>query len=363
MASRIPVYEPDLSGREKAYVNECIDSSWISSKGRFVDAFESSFASYIGVRHGLSVSNGTIAVHLAMLALGIGPGDEVITPTLTYIATVNPIRYVGAKPVFAESIKETWQLDPDDVERRITSKTKAIIVVHLYGHACDMDRFVDIARRHGIFLIEDCAEAIGTTYKGVHVGGFGDVSVFSFYGNKMITTGEGGMLVTNSEDRFRLAKRIKGQGLADNREYWHDILGHNFRMTNVCCAIGLAQLERVEEFIARKRRIAERYRTGLSNSTVVFHGESDGTVHSYWMCSILVPHSSVRDAVRKALADAGVETRPLFYPVHTMPMYATDGATFPVAEDIASRGINLPSGPTLALEDVDRICRIVKDAC
>jgi len=364
MADRIPVYEPDLSGREKEYVNECLDSSWISSKGRFVEEFESAFAEYVGVRKCLAVSNGTIAVHLAMLALDIGPGDEVIVPTLTYIATVNPVRYVGATPVFADSLYGTWQLDPDDVERRITPNTKAIIAVHLYGHACDMSRLVEIANRHGVFLVEDCAEAIGTTCDGQHVGTFGHAATYSFYGNKTITTGEGGAFAANDLALCDKARRLKGQGLADNREYWHDLIGHNFRMTNVCCAIGLAQLERVDEILAMKRKVAERYRSGLEGAKVEFHQEAEGTVHSYWMCTILVPRAELRDVVRDRLADEGVETRPVFYPIHTMPMYREDVADdYPVAEDIAARGINLPSGPRLPLEAVDRICRIVKEAC
>ena len=364
MADRIPVYEPDLSGREKEYVNECLDSSWISSKGRFVDEFESAFASHVGVDHCLAVCNGTIAVHLAMLALDIGPGDEVIVPTLTYIASVNPVRYVGATPVFADSLYGSWQMDPDDVERRITPKTKAIIVVHLYGQACDMGRFSEIAREHGVFLVEDCAEAIGTKVDGRHVGTFGDIATFSFYGNKTITTGEGGAFLTNDAALKDKARRLKGQGLADNREYWHDLIGHNYRMTNVCCAIGLAQLERVDELLARKRRIADRYRAGFEGSKVEFHAESVGTVHSYWMCTVLAPRAEARDVVREKLADEGIETRPIFYPIHTMPMYCEDVQDeYPVAVDIAARGINLPSGPGLALADVDRICGIVKDAC
>jgi perosamine synthetase len=196
---KIPVYQPSLNGNEKKYVNECLDSTWISSKGKFVSEFENSFASYVGVKHATTVSNGTVAIHLALLALGIGEGDEVIVPTLTYISSVNTIVYTGAKPVFVDSLQETWQIDPSDVIRKITPKTKAIMAVHLYGHPCDMDALVAICKEHNLFLVEDCAEAIGTLYKGKHVGTFGDVSTFSFFGNKTITTGEGGMVITNDE--------------------------------------------------------------------------------------------------------------------------------------------------------------------
>lgn len=192
---KIPVYQPSLTGNEKKYVNECIDSTWISSKGRFVVEFEEKFAAYTGVRHAASVSNGTVALHLALIALGVGPGDEVIVPTLTYISSVNAIVYTGATPVFVDSLENTWQMDPEDVKRKITPQTRAIMAVHLYGHPCDMDPLMEIVKGHGLFLVEDCAEAFGSLYKGKHVGSFGDIATYSFFGNKTITTGEGGWLL------------------------------------------------------------------------------------------------------------------------------------------------------------------------
>jgi perosamine synthetase len=224
---RIPVYAPDLSGNEKKFVTECIDTSWISARGRFVADFETGFAQYIGAENVTTVCNGTVALHLAMLALGIGPGDEVIVPTLTYVATANAVTYVGAKPVFVDSDPISWQISPACISKSITSKTKAIIPVHLYGDSCDMDSIMAIANEHNLFVIEDCAEAIGTTFKGRHVGTFGDVATFSFFGNKTITTGEGGMVAVKSKEVFDRARRIKGQGLAANREYWHG---------NRCCS-------------------------------------------------------------------------------------------------------------------------------
>ncbi|MFT4802645.1 MAG: perosamine synthetase, partial [Flavobacteriaceae bacterium] len=286
---KIPVYQPSLNGNEKKYVNECLDSTWISSKGKFVSEFENSFASYVGVKHATTVSNGTVAIHLALLALGIGEGDEVIVPTLTYISSVNTIVYTGAKPVFVDSLQETWQIDPSDVIRKITPKTKAIMAVHLYGHPCDMDALVAICKEHNLFLVEDCAEAIGTLYKGKHVGTFGDVSTFSFFGNKTITTGEGGMVITNDETLHDRAVHFKGQGLAKHRQYWHDVIGYNYRMTNICAAIGLAQLEQVENVLIEKKRVADTYRKCLENTSVTFHNQiGDDINHSYWMCSILV---------------------------------------------------------------------------
>jgi perosamine synthetase len=351
----IPVYQPDLRGNEKKYVNECLDTSWISSRGRFVGEFEARFAERIGVPHAASVCNGTVALHLALLALGIGPGDEVLVPTLTYIASVNAVTYTGATPVFVDSLRDTWQMDPEDARRHITPRTRAILPVHLYGHACDMDALLAIAQEHRLFIVEDCAEAFGTLYKGRHVGTFGDISTFSFFGNKTITTGEGGMVVSPDKTLIERSRHFKGQGLAEHREYWHDVIGYNYRMTNVAAAIGLAQLERADEFIAAKRRLAERYRKLLNGLPLHMHAESADTTHSYWMISALVENPEERDPLRSHLARCGIETRPLFYPAHTMPMYARSYRRHPVAEDLAWRGINLPSWPGLSVKQVETI--------
>ena len=355
----IPVYQPDLSGNEKRYVNECLDTSWISSRGRFVSEFEERFAKRVGVEHAASVSNGTVALHVALLALGIGPGDEVIVPTLTYIASVNAISYTGAIPVFVDSVPDTWQIDPDDIVRHITPRTRAIMPVHLYGQACDMDAIMDIARRHRLFVVEDCAEGFGTLYHGRHVGTFGDISTFSFFGNKTITTGEGGMVVSPDKTLIERTRHLKGQGLAAHREYWHDVVGFNYRMTNIQAAIGLAQLERADGFIARKRAIAAHYAQGLRGMPVQVHREAPDTVHSYWMVSVLVEHPEHREPLRKHLADAGIETRPLFYPVHTMPMHSKNFRRHPVAEDLAWRGINLPSFPGLSDVQINFIVKSI----
>lgn len=355
MEIKYPVYQPSLTGNEKKYVLECLDSTWISSKGKFINQFEKSFADYIGVTHATSVCNGTVALHLAMLALGIGPDDEVIVPTLTYIASVNSIVYTGATPVFVDSIEDTWQMDPADVIQKITPKTKAVLAVHLYGHACDMEALSKICKERDLFLIEDCAEAIGTKFKGKHVGTFGDISTFSFFGNKTITTGEGGMVVTNDQTLYDRANHFKGQGLAMHRQYWHDVVGYNFRMTNICASIGLAQLEQIDHFISRKREIAEYYQKGLANSKYKFHQETENVFHTYWMCSILVDSPDKREPLRNHLAAAGIETRPLFYPVHTMPMYAQRFQKHKVAEKLGWLGINLPSYPGLSNEDLDYI--------
>jgi perosamine synthetase len=352
---RIPVYAPTLGGNEKKYVNECLDSTWISSKGRFVSEFEQKFASYVGVSNATSVSNGTVALHLALVALGIGHGDEVIVPTLTYIASVNAIAYTGATPVFVDSLQSSWQLDPADVRKKITDKTKAVMAVHLYGQSCDMKQLRAICDEHELFLIEDCAEAIGSLYNGKHVGTFGDISTFSFFGNKTITTGEGGMVVTNSETLHDRALHFKGQGLAKHRQYWHDVIGFNYRMTNICAAIGLAQLEQIDTFINRKIEIARIYENGFESTNLTFHKQVEQTRHAYWMCSILVSDSSSREPLRDYLLEKGIETRPLFYPVHTMPMYAQKFQKHGVAENLAWRGINLPSFPALSDHAVHEI--------
>lgn len=357
----IPIYQPSLTGNERRYVLECLESTWISSKGRFIGEFERRFAEFVSVRHAATVANGTVALHLALVALGIGPGDEVIVPTLTYIASVNAISYTGATPVFVDSLPKTWQVDPDDVRRKITPRTRAIMAVHLYGHPCEMTALKSLARECGAYLIEDCAEAIGTLYQGKHVGTFGDVGTFSFFGNKTITTGEGGMVVTGNETLHDRVVHFRGQGLAAHRQYWHDVVGYNYRMTNICAALGVAQLEQVHLFLERKRRIAMRYRSGLEGLSVVFHGEANGVCHSYWMCSLLVKDPASRDPLREYLASAGIETRPVFYPVHTMPMYSQRYQSLPVAEDIGWRGINLPSWPDMSDAQVDEVCACVRE--
>lgn len=354
MQIKIPVYKPSLNGNEKKYVNECLDTNWISSKGDFVGKFEKQFAEYVKTKHATSVSNGTVALHLALVALGIGPGDEVIVPTFNYIASVNAIAYTGAKPVFVDSEREYWQIDPEAIKHKITPRTKAILAVHLYGHPCNLERLVEIKNNHNLFLIEDCAEALGSYYKDRHVGTLGDIATYSFYGNKTITTGEGGMVTTNDETLCDRVVHYKGQGLAKYREYWHDVIGYNYRMTNICAAIGLAQLENIEDTLIRKKQVADYYRNNLP-SQVQLHGEADDCIHSYWMCTILTSEAKEREALRNHLKENGIETRPSFYPVHTMPMYSKEYERHSNAEYIGWRGINLPSYPGLSRNQLEMI--------
>ena len=355
----IPIYQPLLAGNESRYVNECLDSGWISSRGDFVERFESGFCKYIGGNHASSVSNGTVALHVALEALNIGSGDEVIVPTLTYIASVNTIIQTGAKPVYVDSLRSTWQLDPEDVARKITPKTKAVMAVHLYGQSCDMDALVDLCEANNLFLVEDCAEAFGTYYKGRHVGTFGDAATFSFFGNKTITTGEGGMVVCRDQEVHDRVCHLKSQGVSKTREYWHDELAYNYRMTNICAAIGLAQLEQADNTLAKKRQIAAWYRERLQDLPLIVHGEQEDTRHSYWMCSILLDDMKQREPLRNYLKERGVDTRPLFPPVHTMP-HSQDDGQFVNAEYLGSRGINLPSYPGLESDDLEYIVGVIK---
>lgn len=369
---KIPVYEPTLGEDEKQYVLECLEENWISSRGRFIDRFESQFADYVGIENAIAVTNGTVALHVAFAALGIGHGDEVICPTLTYIASANAIRYTGAEPVFVDCDRSSWQIDPEEIRRHIGPKTRAILVVHLYGQPAEMTSIRKVADEFNLKIVEDCAEAIGAKVGDHHVGTFGDVATFSFYGNKTISTGEGGMVVTPDSGLSDRIRHLKGQGLAKDRQYWHDVVGFNYRMTNIAAAIGCGQLNRIDATLQRKREIAIDYRERLSG-IFEFQGESPTTTHGYWMNCFLVSHEHQRESAREFLAERGVETRPVFYPIHTMPMYMAEDRTdrgvislcekdeFSNSKYIAACGINLPSHPSLTDEQVSYVCAALKE--
>lgn len=359
MEIKYPIYNRSFNGNEKKYVVDCLDSTWISSRGSYIEKFEHKFAEYTGATFATTVNNGTAALHLAIMALGITEGDEVIVPDFTYIASANAVKYTHATPVFVDVLSYNWQIDPADIERKITPKTKAVIVVHLYGAPCNMDEIMLICKKHNLFLIEDCAEALGTLYKGKHVGTFGDIAAFSFFGNKTITTGEGGMVITNNKQLFENAAHIKNQGVTTT-VYWHDILGYNYRMTNICAAIGLAQLECIDEILVNKLRIAAAYHEAFYNTEVEFHQQEENTVHSYWMCSVLIKNAGLRDQMREYLRNQGIDSRPLFYPCHTMPVYKGENQTeFPITNNLSYRGINLPSYPELTNEDIQFIAKTI----
>jgi len=360
----IPVAQPVLSGNEKKYVNECLDSSWISSAGKFISQFEEAFAAFCGTRYAISANNGTTALHLALLGLNTGPGDEVIVPTLTYVASANAIRYCGARPVLVDSEPRTMNIDPLAIERRITPATKGIVVVHLYGHPADMDPILEIARRHNLFVIEDAAEAHGATYRGRTVGSIGDIATFSFFGNKIITTGEGGMLTTNRPDLNDRIRLLRGQGMDLKRRYWFPIVGYNYRMTNIEAALGLAQLERVEDHLDRRGAVAGWYNRYLSDlsSFVTLPSVMDWAHHVFWMYTILLKDSCQvdRDELMARLLERGIETRPVFYPMHAMPPYLDTQSQYPVADALSARGINLPTHGLLSEDDVRYIATQIR---
>jgi perosamine synthetase len=359
MTNHIPVYTPYLGGNASAYVNQCLDTGWISSRGEFISRFEQSFAHYVGAAEATSVANGTVAIHLALEALGVGVGDEVIVPSFTYIASVNTILQTGAKPVYVDSLDATLQVDPDAVRKAITPRTRAVMAVHLYGHPCDMDSLLDICREHNLLLVEDCAEAFGTRWKGQHVGTFGDAATFSFFGNKTITTGEGGMVLARDPAVLARARHLKSQGVSPDREYWHDALAFNYRMTNIQAAIGLSQIELVDEILAKKQSLAQAYRTGVGGLPLRLHDAVGEVSHSYWMCSIIVDDATKRDPLRRYMHENGIDTRPFFPPAHLMPHSHAEG-DFPVAISLSERGVNLPSFPGLTQSDIDRICHTIK---
>jgi perosamine synthetase len=362
MKKRIPVAAPILAGNERRYVMDCLDSTWISSAGEYIERFEHAFAELCEVKHAVSCSNGTTALHLALMALGVSPGDEVIVPTLTFVATANAVTYCGARPVFVDAEPETWNIDPNLIEAKITERTKGIIVVHLFGHPVDMDPVLSIARRHHLFVLEDAAQAHGAEYKGRRVGSLGDMAAFSFFGNKIITTGEGGMVVTNNASAAAQMNLLKNHGMDPTRRYWHPVVGYNYRMTNVAAAIGLAQLEKVDWQLARRRQVVSWYRSTLGDaSRFGWQKERDCNRAVWWMFSIAPGDDSPtpRDEIMGRLHERGIETRPMVYPIHQLPPYAQseNANEFPVANRLARCGLNLPTWAGLTWDDVDYVCQ------
>jgi perosamine synthetase len=366
---KIPLAEPSLSEMEEKLILEAIKSGWISSQGSFVRKFEESFASYIGTIYGIAVSSGTAALHLALVAIGVHQGDEVLVPAFTSISTANAIRYTGAKPVLVDSEPYTWNIDPAKLEEKITKRTKAIMVVHIYGHPADMDPIIRIARSYDLYVIEDAAEAHGAEYKGKKVGGIGDIGCFSFYANKIITTGEGGMILTNDEEIAKKLDRLRDQGFNLKLRKWlvHDFIGYNYRMTNLQAAVGLAQLERIEEFINRHRENAYYYNYLLKDiKGVILPPEASWAKNVYWMYTILLNEEILgitRDDVMKRLEDYGIDTRATFLPIHKQPPYIEDykNETYPIAEMLGRRGINLPSGNTTTKEDIEYVVSALRE--
>ena len=300
---RYPVAAPDLSGNELDYVTECLSSSWISSQGRFIEEFENRVAEFVGARFAVATCNGTAALHIALLALGLKPGDEVIVPTLTYVATANAVTFCGARPVFADIDAQTWNLNPNSVCRLITPKTRGILPVHLYGLPCDLGPILETARRHGLWVVEDAAEALGASYANRVVGSFGEAAIFSFFGNKIVTTGEGGMVVTNDPDLAERLRLLRGQGMDPKRRYWHPMVGFNYRMTNIAAAIGVAQMERVNGLLAARRRVATWYQEELADCPgLSFQFVQPPSTSVFWMVGVVLENPLNRDGLMAELA-------------------------------------------------------------
>ncbi len=361
---QVPVSVPYLGGNELKYVSDCIDSGWVSSQGHYVKRFEKMFGDYCSA-FAVTTSSGTAALHLALVALGIGAGDEVIVPDITFAASANVVVHCGATPIFVDVSKKTWTMNPMLLEELITERTRAIMPVHLYGHPCDMDPIIRIARKNSLFVVEDCAEALGARYKSRLVGTIGDVGCFSFFANKVITTGEGGMVVTRNKELMEKISMLRDHGMSRQRKYWHELAGFNYRMTNIQAAIGVAQMENLDRFLENRKVLAKEYTTQLSNmEEVTLPYEENWAESICWLYSILIDKPKVAALVEKLIKEMkveGIETRPLFYPLHQQPPYFFDRSrSFPVSEWLSKKGISLPTSNDMTVEDVGRVCRAFK---
>ena len=362
----IPVNQPLLSGREKELLIECIESGWVSSDGPFVSEFERRFAAYIGVDYGVAICNGTAALEAALFAAGIGQDDEVIMPSFTIISCALAAIRLGAVPVLVDAEPETWNMDVSQIEARITPRTRAIMPVHIYGHPVDMDPVLEIAKKHKLVVIEDAAEVHGAEYKGRKCGSLGHISAWSFYANKIITTGEGGMVLTSDPKMAERAASYRNLCFRPERRFYHTELGHNFRMTNLQAAVGVAQMERVEEFVQIKRRLGQYYRERLSEiKGIRFQVEKPWAKTVYWMyCIELDPTLGLdADTMMKELGKRGIGTRPFFLGLHEQPVLHDlglfKGECYPVTERIARQGLYLPSGLTLTEKQVEEVVAAV----
>ncbi len=355
----IPVATPLIGEKELRYVTDAVLSGWISSQGKYIGQFEEMFSAFCGVKYSIAVSNGTVALHLALTALGVGPGDEVIVPALTFIATANVVRHCHAQPVFVDVCRSNWNIDPDHIEKAITPRTKAIIPVHLYGQPCDMDRIMAIAKCHQLWVIEDAAEAHGAEYHGRRVGSIGDMGCFSFYGNKIITTGEGGIIVTNNPDLDEKLRILRDHGMNRQKKYWHDVVGFNCRMTNLQAAIGVAQLERWEHIIAAKSKIQHYYESGLDKTYLEVADTLENAKAVCWLYTAILKQNSgdsMRDSLLDRLKACNIDSRPVFYPIPAMPPYYLKDwiQQYPVASYISGNGFSLPSSADMTEKDLKR---------
>lgn len=369
MDSFIPVNEPLLDGNEKKYLNECIDSGWISSEGPFIKQFEERFAARVGRKYAVAVSNGSVALDAAVVALGLKAGDEVILPTFTIISCAAAIVRAGATPVVVDCDPVTWNMDVTRIEEKITTRTKAIMVVHIYGLPCDMDPIIGLAEKYNLKIIEDAAEMHGQTYNGRPCGSFGEISTFSFYPNKHITTGEGGMIVSDDETLAERCRSLRNLCFQAKRRFVHEDLGWNLRMSNIQAALGVAQLERLDEFVARKRRMGEQYSELLLNvkGLELMPAKTEYADNIYWVYGLVLKDEVMFDAseAMRRLGELKIGTRPFFWPMHEQPVFRKMGLfpneSCPVAERIARRGFYLPSGMSLTSEQIECVAAAVRE--
>ena len=361
----IPLCVPEIRGNEWKYIKECLDTNWVSSAGSYVDRFENDFATFLNAKKTVVMSNGTSALYLALKALDIKEGDEVIVPSLTFISSVNVIRYVGANPVFVDVCRDTFAMDVEEVEELITSKTKAILPVHLYGHPVDMDFLMEIARKYNIYVVEDATESLGSLYKKDHTGTIGDIGCFSFNGNKLITTGGGGMLVTNNEEIGERAKFLSTQAkvVIENKAFYHPEVGYNFRMPNILAAMGCAQLENIDEYIQAKIEHANYYNELLKDvKGITLPTEKEWAKNVHWLYSIVVEdeYGIGRDELIKILAENDIESRPFFMPINKMSPYIDcKHGDLTITEELSRKGLNLPSSVGLKMEEIEKVCKVI----
>lgn len=369
---RIPIAGPWITGREIAYVTDAVTNAWYENANVYTERFEKAFAGYVGRRYAISLPSCTSGLHLALAALGIGPGDEVVVPDITWIATSAPITYVGATAVFADIDRDSWCLTAAALEAVLTPRTKAVIVVDLYGSMPDMDAIVAVAARHGVPVIEDAAEAVGSTYKGRYAGSFGTCSVFSFHGSKTLTTGEGGMLATDREDLYHRMLVLRDHGRQPGgRMFFNTEVAYKYKMSSMQAALGLAQLERIEELIARKRQIFSWYKEELTRMQgVTLNYEPPGVKNTYWMVTAILDRSFgvMKEQVIERMDHKGVACRPFFYPLSLLPAYEKHDQAHAarrrnqVSQQISPYGVNLPSGFNLSENDVTYVCKALKES-
>jgi perosamine synthetase len=367
----IPVCEPSLNGNEIKYALEALETGWISSAGKYVNEFEQSFADYLGVKHGIAVTNGTAALHLALIALGVGPGDEVIIPNFTMIASAFAVTYTGAMPVFVDAEAETWNIDPEKIEEKISPATKAIMPVHIYGHPCEMDAIKNIALKHNLLIIEDAAESHGALYNGKYCGNLGDMAAFSFFANKIATTGEGGIVVTDDDELAARCRYYKNLCFPVNspRNYNHDHIGYNYRMSNVLAAIGLAQVEKLDTYVEQRisnNAIYQQHLAGVPG--IQLQPELAGTRNVYWMNGLVVnelEYGVGRTTLMSSLKQMNIDTRLFFSGMNQQPSLikygCSSGGDYPVTDWLAKNGFYLPSGSDLSEDAIKYICDVIKD--